>query len=233
MSLLTIVQQACATLSINIPGLVVGNPDPTVVQLLSLAQEAGDDLARDYDWSNLHVLRQFTTTGAYPEPNALPSDWQKFADNSVIWNNSRLWQLNGPVDAQTWQRNTVINSNPVPQIWRILQGDLDIYPNTVGEMISFEYISTNWVKLNTGGTSTTFANDLDTTLFPERLVRLSLIWRWKDAKGLDFSSSLEKFERAKENDIGSDRAAAPKSLSMPNRGEIPDNYWPGIITVTP
>ncbi|NTJ63537.1 hypothetical protein G6M50_38085 [Agrobacterium rhizogenes] len=233
MSLLTIVQQACATLSINVPGLVIGNPDPTVTQLLSLAQEAGDDLARDYDWSNLHILSQFTTTGAYPEPNALPSDWQKFTDNSVIWNNSRLWQLNGPVDAQTWQRNTVINSNPVPQIWRILQGDLDIYPNTVGETISFEYISMNWVKLNGGGTSATFASDLDTTLFPERLVRLSLIWRWKDAKGLDFSSSLEKFERAKENDIGSDRAAAPKSLSMPNRGEIPDNYWPGIITVTP
>jgi hypothetical protein len=234
MSLLTIVQKACAVLALPVPGLIVGNPDPTVLQLLGLVQEAGDDLALDeYDWSNLHVLRSFTASGAYPEPTALPADWQKFADNSVIWNNSRLWQLNGPVDAQTWQRNTVINTNPVPQIWRILQGDLDIYPNVVGETISFEYLSSYWVKLNAGGTSNIFASDADTTVFPDRLLYLALIWRWKDAQGLDFESALNKYNRAKESYIASDRAAAPKSLSKPYRGDLPDNYWPGIISVTP
>lgn len=233
MSLLTIVQNCCAELSIPIPGLVAANPDPTVTQLRYLCQRAGDDLARDYDWSDLHTLRSFTTTGAYPEPAALPTDWQKFVDNSVIWNNSRLWQLNGPVDGQTWQRNTVINSNVVPQIWRILRGQLDIYPNTVGETISFEYISQNWITLAGGGTGKTWVADGDVAIIPERLLELSLIWRWKRAKGLDYGEEMVNFERAKENEIGSDRAAMPTSLNKPNRGEVPDNYWPGTITVTP
>lgn len=233
MSLLTVTQKACATLSISIPGIVIGNPDPTTTQLLYLLQDAGDEIARKYDWSTLVTARSFTATGAYPEPTALPADWEKFTDNSVIWNNSRLWQLNGPVDSQTWQRNRVVNTNPVPQIWRMYQGDLDIYPNTAGETISFEYVSNAWVSHTVGGNTSTLTADTDTFLFQERLLQLALIWRWKDAKGLDFESSFMKYNAALEGAIASDRAAAPKSLSKPSRGQVPDNYWPGIITVTP
>jgi hypothetical protein len=66
LSLLSIIQSVCAELSIPIPSLVVANTDPTIAQLRYLCQRAGDDLARDYDWSDLHMLRSFTTTGAYP-----------------------------------------------------------------------------------------------------------------------------------------------------------------------
>lgn len=40
---------------------------------------------------------------------------------------------------------------------------------------------------------------------------------------------MENFERAKESEIGSDRAAAAASLSMPNRGDYPDNMWSGYV----
>lgn len=234
MSLLTICQNVCAELSIPIPGLVAANPDPTITQLKLLAQRAGDELSRDYDWSILRVPTSFTCTGTIPEPNQPPSDWERFVDNSKIWNNSRLWQLNGPVDAQTWQRNVIINTNPVPQIWRMMGGKLAIYPNAAGETISFEYVSNAWIAVNGGSTyATTWANDADTARIPERVLELSLIWRWKRAKGLDYAEEMENFERAKESEIGSDRASEAFSLSKPNRGNIPDNYWPGIIQVNP
>lgn len=234
MSLLTIIQNVCAELSLDIPGLIMGSPDPTTLQLRVLAKRAGDELSRDHDWSVLLTQRSFTATGAIPEPAEPPSDWDRFGDNSVIWNNSRLWQLNGPVDPQTWQRNRVINTNPVPQIWRMIGGKLAIYPDVAGETISYEYFSGNWIAVNGGSTyASTWANDADTSRIVERVLELSLIWRWKRSKGLDYGEEMENFQRAKENEIGSDRAASPKSLSLPNRGEIPDNYWPGIITVTP
>jgi hypothetical protein len=234
MSLLTIIQNVCAELSLDIPGLVMGSPDPTTAQLRVLSKRAGDELARDHDWSALLVQRQFTATGAIPEPTEPPPDWERFTDNAVVWNNSRLWQLNGPVDPQTWQRNRIINTNPVPQIWRMIGGKLAIYPDVATELISYEYISNAWIAVNGGTTyASTWANDADTARISERVLELSLIWRWKRAKGLDYGEEMENFERAKESEVGGDRAAAPVSLNLPNRGEIPDNYWPGVITVNP
>ncbi|RDJ12419.1 hypothetical protein [Rhizobium grahamii] len=232
MSLLTIVQNVCAELSLPVPTAVISSQDPTLIQLRILCQRAGDDLARDHDWSILRVIRTFACTGAYPEPNEPPGDWERFPDNSAMWNTSRLWVLNGPVDGQTWMRNTVLNSNPVPQLWRMFGGKLDIYPNVAGENVMYEYISKNWIAVSGGSTyAATWANDNDTGRIPERLLELSLIWRWKRAKGLDYSEELENFERAKESEVGSDRSATAVSLSNPNRGGVPDNWWPGFIQV--
>ncbi|AVA22470.1 hypothetical protein [Rhizobium sp. NXC24] len=230
MSLLTIIQNVCAELSLAIPGLVMGSPDPMTTQLRILCQRAGDDLARDHDWSILLIQRTFTATGAMPEPAEPPADWERFTDNSVIWNNSRLWQLNGPVDPWTWQRNLIINSNPVPQLWRMIGGKLAIYPNVSGETMSYEYISKNWIAVSGGpSTAATWANDNDTALIPERLVELSLMWRWKRAKGLDYAQEMDNFERSKESEVGSDRAASAVSLSLPNRGDMPDNFFGGYV----
>ncbi len=230
MSLLTIIQNVCAEINIDIPSQIMVSTDPKVTQLRILCQRAGYDLARDYDWSTLRVARSFPCTGAVPEPSEPPSDWERFMDNSVIWNNSRLWQLNGPVDPMVWQRNLVINTNPVPQIWRMINGNLAIYPNVSGETVSYEYVSNAWIAVNGGTTySDTWANDTDTARIPEVLIELSLIWRWKRAKGLDYAQEMDNFGRAKESSIGSDRAATAFSLSKTNRGNAPDNMFGGYV----
>ncbi|MGR9188993.1 phage adaptor protein [Rhizobium leguminosarum] len=232
MSLLTIIQNVCAEIDLDPPTAVMSSADPQIMQLRILSTRAGRDLMREHDWSTLMAQRQFTTTGANPEPAEPPGDWDRFVANSKIWNASRLWSLNGPVEPQSWQRNTVLNSNPVPQIWRMFGGKLDIHPNAPGETMEYAYISGFWVAVN-GGTTTagTWANDTDTARFPEDLLELSLIWRWKRAKGLDYGEEIASFERSKEAAIGADRAASPVDLSLPARGQAPENYWPGTITV--
>ncbi|QKK24654.1 hypothetical protein [Rhizobium hidalgonense] len=231
MSLLTIIQNVCAEIDLDPPTAVMSSADPQIMQLRILSTRAGRDLMREHDWSALSVDRQFTATGVNPEPAEPPADWDRFAANAKIWNASRLWQLNGPVEPQTWQRQTILNSNPVPQIWRLAGGKLDIYPNAAGETIRYEYISGFWVAVN-GGVSFAgnWANDTDTARFPEDLLELSLIWRWKRAKGLDYGEEIASFQRAKEAAIGADRAAAPVDLSLPARGQALENYWPGTIT---
>lgn len=230
MTLLTIIQNVCAEINLDVPSLVMGSTDPKVTQLRILCQRAGYDLERDYDWSTLYTARSFTCTGAMPEPAEPPSDWERFTDNSDIWNNSRRWRLQGPVDPATWQRNIVISTNPVPQIWRMMNGKIAIYPNVSGETVSYEYVSNAWIAVNGGSTyASTWANDTDTARIPEPLIELSLIWRWKRAKGLDFGQEMDNFERAKESAIGSDRAAKAVSLSNANRGGMPDNMWGGYI----
>ncbi|MGR9188833.1 hypothetical protein [Rhizobium leguminosarum] len=232
MSLLTIIQNVCAEIDLDPPTAVMSSADPQINQLRILSYRAGKDLLKDHDWSSLVVSRDFTATGAIPEPAEPPNDWARYAENSKIWNVSRLWSLNGPVEPQTWERNTILNSNPVPQIFRMLGGKLAFYPNDAGETLRYEYVSKYWICLNGGATyAETWANDTDTARFSDDLLELSTIWRWKRAKGLDYGEELENFERAKEAAIGSDRAAAPMDLSMPNRGQVPENYWPGTIVV--
>ncbi len=231
MSLLTIIQNVCAEISIDQPAAVMSSADPKIIQLRALSFRAGYELARAHDWSFLVTPTSFTATGVIPEPAQPPADFERFEDNAKIWNNSRLLSLNGPVDGQTWQRLLIYNSNPVPQVWRMLGGKLAIYPNNAGETISYEYVSNSWVNVNGAGTkfANNWANDNDTSRISESLLELSLIWRWKRAKGLDYSEEMENFERAKESEIGSDRAAAAASLSMPNRGDYPDNMWSGYV----
>lgn len=232
MSLLTIIQNVCAEIDLDQPTAVMSSADPQIGQLRVLSYRAGKDLLKDHDWSTLVVRRDFTATGTIPETAEPPSDWARYVANSKIWNVSRLWQMNGPVEPQTWERLTILNSNPVPQIWRMLGGKLAFYPNDISETIRYEYVSKYWIAVSGGTTyAETWANDTDTARFPEDLLELSLIWRWKRAKGLDYAEELENFERAKESAIGADRAAAPMDISLPNRGQVPDNYWPGTIVV--
>lgn len=230
MSLLSIIQNVCAEINVDVPSQIMASTDPKVTQLRILSQRAGDDLVRDNDWSILRTARTFTCTGATPEPTEPPPDWKKFMDNSVIWNNSRLWQLNGPVDPMVWQRNMVINTNPVPQIWRMIGGLLAIYPNVAGEIMSYEYVSNAWISVRGTATySKAWQNDNDVSRIDESLLELSLIWRWKRAKGLDYAQEMDNFERAKEAAVGSDRAAAAFPLSKANRGQAPDNMYGGYV----
>lgn len=232
MSLLTIIQNVCAEIDLDPPTAVMSSADPQIMQLRILSTRAGRDLIRAHDWSALMVRRQFQATGANPEPDEPPGDWDRFAANARIWNLSRLWALNGPVEPQSWQRQTILNANPVPQIWRMAGGKLDIYPNVAGETMEYAYISGFWVAVNGGpATVANWANDTDMARFPEELLELSLIWRWKRAKGLDYGEELASFERTKEAAIGADRAASPVDLSLPARGEGLETYWPGTITV--
>lgn len=67
MSLLTIIQDACAELSIAIPSVVVGNPDPQVVQLLALANREGTEFAAmSGQWSGWPELRVEYTFNLVP-----------------------------------------------------------------------------------------------------------------------------------------------------------------------
>lgn len=229
MSLLTICQNVCAELSLDQPISVMDNTDATIVQLQKLIQREGDELARVYDWSSLVVQRTFTSvsTQAQTEP---PADWERFYNNSDIWNRSRLWKLNGPVQPMEWQRVTVYNSNPVPQIWRIIGGKINIYPPVAGETLSYEYITGNWIQPVSGSNKATYTADTDIAIVPERIMELGVIWRWKRAKGFDYGEEKAFYEDSRASEIGSDRAKGPWSLSVPYRGDLPDNYWSGIIT---
>jgi hypothetical protein len=70
MSLLTAVQAACAELSLNVPTTVIGNADPQIVQMLTLANSEGQEFCKLQGpwggWPELNKVYTFNLVPAGP-----------------------------------------------------------------------------------------------------------------------------------------------------------------------
>jgi len=81
--------------------------------------------------------------------------------------------------------------------------------------------------LTTGTSRPAWANDSDVALIPERLLEYALIWRWKQAKGLDYAEDMTTYEREREKAQARDRG--PRTINTTAPPPFPDNFFPSLI----
>jgi hypothetical protein len=200
-SLLTACQAAVRESSIGTaPSSIIGSTDPAAVTLNALAERAVKVLSKR-NWEKL--LREHTiTTVASTEGYSLPSDWARYV-STTAWDATNYWPMRGGISAAEWQslkRGLVANAN-VRKEFRLRGGQVLIMPtpSSVCTLIIEYARSTPWTD-STGVTYRAAATaDTDITVFPEHLLELDLIWRWKRAKGVDYSE--EKLEAEREADL--------------------------------
>lgn len=204
MSYLTIVQQACRLLSLPVPTTVVGSTDPNVVQLGALANEVGEELATDHDWQKLTQQHLFTTSGTEEQPDAVPDDWNRFLANTFFNRTTiRAMQLITP---QMWQAIKTLPALGTPYImWRQRDGVFLTTPTPpAGQTIAYEYVSKNWALSPANVPQDAFTADASTTVLEERLFRLGIVWRFRQAKGLDYGEDMKTYEIEKQQATGKD-----------------------------
>lgn len=299
MSLLTIVQQTCARLALPQPAAVVGSTDRQVQQLLALANEAGIDLMRDYDWQAIRKELDYATLAQQQQAGFMPADFDRFVPNS-FFNRSTRRPMTGPITPRQhqWiQAQPVYSTVYLAFIMRNNQFLIDPNPAAANN-IACEYVSNWWAQstaaavgtgsiagatltaatvtsgalaagqgisgpnislgthilaqltgsaggpgtytvdqpqtsalaaITSSGLQTSFQADADTALLDEELLKLSLRWRFQQAKGLDYAESMATFERQKERLMARDGAATALTLSPqpidPNRINIPDGNF--------
>ncbi len=151
MSILTLLQDVANQMNIPSFTKVIGNSDNSAKQLLSLAQNEGEDRKRRYEWPQLTREYAWTLVSgqeAYP----FPGDFDNFIFRTM-WARGYHWELEGPTSSQEWQwrKSGGITSSP-RQRFRIKgvganQIFIDPPPSAsnAGQVMVFEYISTNWV----------------------------------------------------------------------------------------
>lgn len=230
MSLLSIVADVAARMALPQPPAVIGSTDRQVQQLLALLNEAGSDLLADCNWQAVRVEQTFVTTATPNQASALPADFDRFIVNS-FFNRSTRRPMTGPITPRQWQW---IQAQPVYSTVYLAfverSGQFLIAPTpAAGNTIAYEYISQNWVKSQSGMPQPTFEADTDTSFLSEELLTLSLRWRFKQAKGLDYAEDMATFERRKERLMARDGGATALTLSPqpidPNRINIPDGNF--------
>lgn len=205
MSLLTCVQDACDRIGLPRPTVVIGSSDTQIRQFLGLAQQEGKELARRGPWQELTKERTFTATATELQTGAIPTDFDRLVEGS-FWNRSQDRRVVGPLTPQRWQALQTGLYSLVWDAFRIRGGDILMTPApTAGDTLAFEYITTHWLTNADGSIHrSSWTADDDVGLLDEELMTLGITWRFRKAKGLDYSEEYRTYEQRVERKLSND-----------------------------
>lgn len=230
MSILSVLQLAMPICGLPQPSQAVSSTDPNVAKFVALAQDIGDELRERFFWRNLNIAGQITGDGT-TTLFALPSDWALLSPGESFYSSVYPFlELPGPVSNETMTSLKAAGAALTRPVWRIIGGTLEFFPALgLGETVTFNYYSTNWVS-NAAGLQRQpgFALDSDFSMIDEIVLRRGLIWRWKASKGLDYAEDFRSYQMSLDRAAG--REDAGRVVSMSSRRTNSEHWFPGTIT---
>lgn len=193
--------------------------------MLVLLNRSGKELALlrnswGAGWQALTVEWEFSTVPGQAE-YVLPTDFRELVDGT-LWDRSTFREMRGPLSPQGWQalQSGLIETVAIAPYYRLRRSSTGrgrsfwIEPIPGGEdNLVMEYFSTNWAISSSGTRQDRIIQDTDETLFDEELMELSLLWRFRKAKGLDFAVELADFEMRRDRLMSDDAGSRPISVS--------------------
>lgn len=228
MSALTIIQTVCKRLGLNSPN-TINSTDQQIIQMAALLNEEGQELAQRYAWQVLIKEATFTTVATETQ-TTLPSGF-KYILNDTIWNRSLDEPLSGPQSPQSWQALKAQSFTGPYHQYRIQGNAIKFIPVPAAGMdCYYEYVSKNWCYSTTNVDNDAFTADDDAPYLDEQLLILGTIWRWKQAKGLEYAEDFAKYERRVVDAIARDGGREKLSLDGSSGGifpavTIPSGNW--------
>lgn len=164
-------------------------------QIKAFMDAAGRDLAARAEWSGLFTAA--TATGASEN---LPADFWKMPESGDVRTSGGA-EVRAVTSPELW---AFLAENPSTEYFYHLRGGQILFsPELPAGNATYTYISNSWC---TGGTSIT--QNSNTVVFPERLLELGTIWRWKRQKSLPYDDYISELEADLQTAIAADRGAA-------------------------
>ena len=97
---------------------------------------------------------------------------------------------------------------------------------TAGNTIAYEYVTKYLVEDSSSTAKENFTADDDTAILEEEILTLGLIWRFRKAKGLDYSEQFRSYQMYRDSASGQDGGGPVLNLS---RGLIKRRFYPANI----
>lgn len=196
--------------------------------------QEGKELADYHQWTALTKSHSFTSVAAQPQPGAIPSDFARFINNSM-WDQTTARPVKGPISEQSFQMFQAFpvytNVNPV---FLVREGVIIFQPAAnAGDTIAYSYVANTWARSAALVPQTSFQADTDTAVIPEDLITLGLIWRFKKAKGFDYSEEYRTYQQQRQETISRDGGAPNLNMTYglnrvsPYGANILQGNWPG------
>lgn len=194
MAILDVIRDVAAAVALDIPDAVFGDPERTSAEMQALAHEMAERIAASRDW--LALTRDFTITGdGVSESFALPSDFARFRMDAEVLstaNGFSLSRIDGPRAflAAGYSPATVLGQ------WGLREGMFYVRGLAAADSVAGLYITRNIVKAADGTLKERFTADDDSFILDERVLKLGMIWQWKENKGLPFDVAYRVYEDA-------------------------------------
>lgn len=233
MTVLTVVKSAAPQMGIAIPSALFSATDRTSLEVQTALKSAALMIARRFDWQELKKFATLTGDGSAVDFN-LPADYDRMLKKARLWPSATP---NSPLthypDSDTWLGISVQDFIPVIGAWTIYGGQVHIKPVLANEAtVQFAYVSNLIAADNDGAPKLSFTSDTDTFRLDEELLRLALVYRWKQAKGRAYAQELGDFEEMLGDRIGHNKGSTILTIGdvrVPTGLDAPAFAFPGTI----
>lgn len=225
MSLLSACSDAAILLNQTEPAAIFSNTDQFAKELRVIANIAAEAIMSEYDWRALTKRATITGDGV-TKSFTLPSDYDRMVKKTNLASSATNIDLVPARDLDQWDYFQNHMSSVVPGYWIVLGGFIQINPAPGNGVVhSYYYVSNNVVA----GNKAKFTADADTLVLPERLLTLSLVWRWRQTKRMEYAEDLRNFELALEEEIAADRGSRVLVSGAPRSGYDVRTAYPGPL----
>jgi len=225
MTVLSACAEAAIELSQSEPTTLFSTTNRFAKELRVQANKSAVAIAKAYDWQAL--TKQATVTGDGSDTSfALPSDYDRMVLKTNLSSASTNIDLVKVRDLDQWAYFQNHFSSTYPGYWMILGGEVLVNPApALGVEHFYYYITKNVVT----GDKVAFTADTDTFVLPERLLTLSIIWRWRASKRMEYAEDMRNFEIALGEETATDKGSR---VLVVGRQRVPYNVrtaYPGPL----
>lgn len=229
MTVLSAFQSAAIRVIGQRPASLFSSTDKFALEMADLVNESAKAIAKAHEWQAL--MASYTLTGdGSTDAFDLPSDYDRMPVKSEIWMTGYRRPLRRAVDLDEWRYFQIYALNGWPGFWILMNKQIQVVPApATGNDGKVYYLSNLIVSPETGSNKTDFTVDTDTFRLPERLLTLSLIWRWRAQKRLEYAEDMHNFEIAMEEECGRDKGNRILHVGQKRMGDHVDIAYPGSI----
>lgn len=231
MSLLSVCQNVLNITGWDELSTISGNTDKTAKQILAIANQELRSLGKRFDWRHCIVEYEFDTVVDQVE-YALPEDYEKLVKDSV-YNKDEYYRLRSGVSEAQWNqwKHGLLGSISHQRYRITLDGVAPVFllspaPSSAESLVLF-YKSSHFAYDNSNTAKAQYENDDDRARIPEDVVEMGVLWRFKRAKGLDFSAELAEYNEMTKTRFA--QTLGESELPIPNNNftpELTDGYVP-------
>lgn len=218
MTVLSCIQDASNRMGIARPSVVFSGTDRTSYELQEAINESAAAIRDDYDWQRLRKVQTMTGDGAYTGFD-LPSDYARMLKKTSLIPSDTPHQPLVPIlDTDRWLKMELQDVEAITRRWTIYEGQVKISPTLASAVtVKYFYIS-NQIWLGTGESAPNKADataDEDSFFLGDRILKLALIWSWKQAKGRPYEQEKQDYEQALDVLAGNDKGARMLRVGRP------------------
>lgn len=207
MTVLSAIQYACSFIGVSVPAAVMASTTRELVELKAITNDVASMITRAHPWQIFRTIATVTGDASTVDFD-LPSDYDWMPDDSNLWSSATKQPLVKLQSTDDYLYIVVNSLTPTPSRWIIYANQIHIRAALASAVTAkYFYQSNLCVDPASGSNTAIFATDTDVFRLDERLLKLGIIYRWKQAKGQAYSQELDDYEVLKEKLIARDKGA--------------------------